>query len=143
MDNDILNFLRKQRTMILSTDGIKIWSTKVYYSLYSGIIFFIEKTGLTLSNIEKNKYIAYEIDNNDLSIIVQGNGNVEILGLPGDHTPERDILINKNPEDRRFVDHVYIARLIPVQMNVTDLRNGLKKYQEIIKTDELVEQVFL
>ncbi len=139
MDNDILNFLRKQRTMILSTDGIKIWSTKVYYSLYSGIIFFIEKTGLTLSNIEKNNYIAYEIDNNDLSIIVQGNGRVEILGLPGDHTSERDVLINKNPEDGRFVDHIYIARLIPVQMNITDLRNGLKKYQETINIGELVE----
>ncbi len=139
MEKDVSNFLRKNRFMTISTDGIKLWTTKVYYALNQGIIFFIEKTGLTLANIEKNPEISYEIDNNELSIIIQGTGKVSILGNAPDYKKETDIIISKSPEDKKFIDHIYVARLIPDLIRVTNMVNQFKKYNEKINLDELNE----
>ncbi len=139
MEKDVFNFLRKNRFMTISTDGIKLWTTKVYYALNQGIIFFIEKTGLTLANIEKNPEISYEIDNNELSIIIQGTGKVSILGNAPDYKKETDIIISKSPEDKKFIDHIYVARLIPDLIRVTNMVNQFKKYNEKINLDELNE----
>jgi len=139
MNKDILEFLRQNRFVTLSTDGIKLWTTKVFYALDHGIIFFVEKTGLTIQNINKNPEISYEIDKNELSIIIQGTGKVNILGNATDYKKESDLIISKSPEDKKFIEHIYVARLIPDLIRVTDMRNTFKKYNEDINLDELNE----
>ncbi|AAT42721.1 UbiA family prenyltransferase [Picrophilus oshimae] len=142
MNKSILKFMRKSKTMILSTDGIKLWGTKVYYALDHGFIFFIEKKGLTIQNIYKNNNVSFEIDNNKLSIIVQGSGHVEILGEPTDFDRERGILLYKVPEDVQFMKHgtVYIARLVPDFIRVIDMRTEFKKFDIDINLDEFTEK---
>jgi len=48
MDKDLLKFLRKCKTMVISTCGETPWSTKVYYALDRGFVFLVEKDGRTL-----------------------------------------------------------------------------------------------
>ena len=138
----VKNFLMKSKTMTISTNGEKLWTTKIFYALDHGFIFLIEKTGLTLANVKKDPNISYSIDNNKLDLFVQGTGRVEILGEPKDFVSERGKLLYKVPEDSIFVKHgnVFIARLVPDKILVTDMRSEMKKFSEEIDLGQLVEK---
>jgi hypothetical protein len=71
MNSDYLKFLRKNRTMVIASDGVKLWASKVYYALDKGFIFLIEKGSLMLENIRRNNQVAFEIDDNKLRIFIQ------------------------------------------------------------------------
>ena len=125
--------------MNIATDGIKLWVSKVYYALDNGIIFFLEKNSLTNKNIEKNNNVSFNIDQSLLTIIVQGTGKINILGNPDNFRDKTDIIIKKNPEDKKFVNHVYIAELIPDFISITDLRKEFKKYNPVFSLNEFNE----
>ena len=143
MDEALLKFLRKARTMTLSTNGEKLWATKVFYALDEGFVFLVEKGSLTLKNIEKNPKVSFEIDSNKLKLFVQGTGTVQILGEPSDFPKERGILIYKIPEDQVFIkhEHVLIARMIPEEIVVMDMRVEMKKYSEKVSLDEMKQKI--
>jgi len=143
MNSDYLKFLRKNRTMVIASDGVKLWASKVYYALDKGFIFLIEKGSLMLENIRRNNQVAFEIDDNKLRIFIQGSGRVEILGEPSEFNRERGILVYKVPEDQVFInhEHVLIARLIPEKIRVTDMRVKFLKKDEPFELDELKEKV--
>ncbi len=142
MDPDYLKFLRKNRTMVISSNGVKLWLSKVYYALDRGFIFLIEKGSLSLQNIKVNNEVAFEIDDNRLRIFIQGRGKVEILGEPSEFNRERGILVYKVPEDQVFINlqHVLIARLIPEQIRVTDMRVRFIRKDEKFDLEELKER---
>jgi len=73
---------------------------------------------------------------------VQGEGCVKILGEPSEFHEERGSLLYKNPQDALFIrsGHVYIARLIPDYIKVTDMRNERKIYNAQFSLDELKER---
>ncbi len=137
--DDIIAFLRNNRFMNIASDGIKLWISKVYYALDHNIIFFLEKNTLTCKNIQKNNYIAYNIDSNLLTVIIQGTGHINVLGNPENFKDKTDIIIKKNPEDINFIKHVYLAELIPDVIRVTDLRAGFTKYNLDFNIDDLTE----
>ncbi|WP_337860528.1 pyridoxamine 5'-phosphate oxidase family protein [Ferroplasma sp.] len=139
MDEDIIQFLRENRFMNIASDGVKLWISKVYYALDHGIIFFLEKNTLTEKNIEKTNNISFNIDENMLSIIVQGSGKVNVLGDPEDFKARTDVIIRKNPEDKQFIKHVELAELIPDFISITDLRKGFNKYNPQFSLNELTE----
>ncbi len=139
MDKDVIQFFRENRFMNIATDGIKLWVSKVYYALDNGIIFFLEKNSLTNKNIEKNNNVSFNIDQSLLTIIVQGTGKINILGNPDNFRDKTDIIIKKNPEDKKFVNHVYIAELIPDFISITDLRKEFKKYNPVFSLNEFNE----
>ncbi len=139
MDKDVIQFFRENRFMNIATDGIKLWVSKVYYALDNGIIFFLEKNSLTNKNIEKNNNVSFNIDQSLLTIIVQGTGKINILGNPDNLRDKTDIIIKKNPEDKKFVNHVYIAELIPDFISITDLRKEFKKYNPVFSLNEFNE----
>jgi 1,4-dihydroxy-2-naphthoate octaprenyltransferase len=139
MDNDIIQFLRENRFMNIASDGVKLWISKVYYAMDEGIIFFLEKNTLTAKNIEKTGNVSFNIDESMLSIIVQGSGKVNVLGNPEDFKDKTEIIIKKNPEDKQFIKHVDLAKLIPDFISITDMRNGYKKYNPEFSLDELKE----
>lgn len=142
MDKDLLKFLRKCKTMVISTCGETPWSAKVYYALDRGFVFLVEKEGRTLKNIQKNCRVSFTIDTNRPDYFVQGEGCVKILGEPSEFHEERGSLLYKNPQDALFVKsgHVYIARLIPDYIKVTDMRNERKIYNAQFSLDELKER---
>ncbi len=143
MNKDYIKFLQKNRTMVISSDGVQLWITKVYYALDKGFLFLVEKGSLTLANIMANNMVSYEIDDNTLRIFVQGKGRVEILGEPRDFNKERGILVYKNPEDQVFIshEHVLIARLIPEKIRVTDMRESFLRLDEKFQLEELRERI--
>ncbi|MGC8547053.1 MAG: UbiA family prenyltransferase [Thermoplasmata archaeon] len=143
MNEPVLKFLRKSRTMTISTNGERLWTTKVYYALEHGFIFLVEKNSQTLRNLQINNNISFEIDNNKLSVFVQGSGKVEILGEPADFPKERGKLVYKVPEDQIFIkhEHVLIARLIPDEIRSMDMRVEMKRSGEKFSTEELVEDI--
>lgn len=141
MDPAVIKLLRKARTMTLSTTGIKTWTTKTFYAMDHGFLFYIEKGGLTLKNIAENPNISFAIDENKLNLFVQGSGKVEILGEPDDLQRERGILLHKVPEDAAFSHsgHVYLARLVPDEIRVLDMRVEMKRYSADVKLEEMTE----
>lgn len=143
MNEPVLKFLRESRTMTISTNGERLWTTKVYYALEHGFIFLVEKNSQTLRNLQINNNISFEIDNNKLSVFVQGSGKVEILGEPADFPRERGKLVYKVPEDQIFIkhEHVLIARLIPDEIRSMDMRVEMKRSGEKFSTEELVEDI--
>jgi len=66
---------------------------------------------------------------------------VKILGEPSEFHSERGTLLFKIPEDALFVKskNVLLARLIPEEIRVTDMRNEPKKYNLTFKTEDLNE----
>ena len=143
MDPDVIKLLRKARTMTMSTTGVKTWTTKTFYAMDHGFLFFIEKGGLTLKNITENPTVSFAIDENKLKLFVQGSGNVEILGDPVELQRERGILLHKIPEDAAFAHHghVYLARLIPTELRVMDMRVEMKRYSSDINPDQMTEKM--
>jgi 1,4-dihydroxy-2-naphthoate octaprenyltransferase len=143
MNESVLKFLRKSRTMTISTNGEKLWTTKVYYALEHGFVFLVEKNSQTLRNIQINNNVSFEIDNNKLSVFVQGSGKVEILGEPANFPKERGKLVYKVPEDQVFIkhEHVFIARLIPEEIRSMDMRIEMRRSGEKFSMDELVEDI--
>ncbi len=144
MDKDLLKFLRKCKTMVISTNGETLWSTKVFYALDKGFVFLIEKNGKTLKNILKNENVSFTIDNNKPDYYVQGEGKVVILGEPSEFHSERSSLLYKVPQDALFVKsgHVLIARLIPNYIKVTDMRNVPKIFNAEFSLNDLNEKKF-
>lgn len=138
----VINFLRKSKTMTISTEGEKLWTTKIFFAMDHGFIFLIEKTGLTLSNILKHPEVSFSVDNNRLDLFLQGSGKVEILGEPRDFMKERGILLYKIPEDSVFVKHgnVFIAKIIPDLIIVSDMREEMKRFPENIDLDQMTEK---
>ncbi|HLH86755.1 MAG TPA: UbiA family prenyltransferase [Thermoplasmataceae archaeon] len=142
MNADLLHLLRKSKTMTISTLGNGTWTTKVFYAMDRGFIFFVEKGASTLRNIQSNPEISFAIDNDRLEMFVQGKGRVEILGEPADYERERGILLYKVPEDTMFMrsGHVLIARLIPEEIRVTDMRMEMKRFSEPVVLEEMREK---
>ncbi len=142
MDKNLLKFLRKCKTMVISTNGETLWATKVYYALDRGFVFLVEKEGRTLKNILKNCKVSFTIDMDRPDYYVQGEGCVKILGEPGEFHDERSSLLYKIPQDALFVKsgHVYIARLVPDYIKVTDMRNERKIFNAQFSLDELKER---
>ncbi len=138
----VINLLRKSRTMTISTDGEKLWTTKIFFAMDHGFVFLVEKTGLTFRNISKNPSISFSVDNDRLDLFLQGSGRVEILGEPRDFVRERGILLYKITEDSVFVKHgnVFIARLIPESIIVSDMRTEMKRFLEDIDLDQMFER---
>ncbi|MGC8673495.1 MAG: hypothetical protein ACP5TO_08400, partial [Thermoplasmata archaeon] len=127
--SDAIKRLRKLRTMVISAcEGP--WSAKVYYALHNGFIFLIEKNGRMHKNIIINNDVSFTIDDDKPNFFFQGRGKVEILGEPSAFDSERGTLLFKIPEDALFVKskNVLLARLIPEEIRVTDMRNEPKKY---------------
>ncbi len=143
MNLSTLKFLRKSRTMIISTHGERIWTTKVYYALDKGFVFLVEKNSQTLRNLQKDPTVSFEVDDNKLAIFVQGYGHVEILGEPVNFPEERGILVYKVPEDQVFIkhEHVLIARLIPEEIRSMDMRVEMKRVSEKFDLSELKENI--
>ncbi|MEM3676029.1 MAG: pyridoxamine 5'-phosphate oxidase family protein, partial [Thermoplasmataceae archaeon] len=142
MNPDVIRFLQKSKTMTISTLGDGTWTTKIFYAMDRGFIFFVEKGGSTLRNIQANPVISFAIDNNRLDIFVQGKGRVQILGEPVDFEHERGVLLYKVPEDTMFMrsGHVLIARLIPDEIRVTDMRSEMKRFSDPVNLEELRER---
>lgn len=138
--NDEIKRLRRLRTMVISTCGDP-WSAKVYYALHNGFIFLIEKNGRMHKNIMRNNEVSFTVDNNKPDFFFQGRGKVEILGEPSEFHTERGTLLFKIPEDALFVKsgNVLLARLIPEEIRVTDMRNEPKKYDLDFRIDDLKE----
>jgi len=138
--SDAINRLRKLRTIVISTCE-EPWSAKVYYALHNGFIFLIEKNGRIHKNIIKNNDVSFTIDDDKPNFFFQGRGKVEILGEPSEFHSERGTLLSKIPEDALFVKskNVLLARLIPEEIRVTDMRNEPKKYNLTFKTEDLNE----
>ncbi len=109
--------------MNIASDGIKLWVSRVYYALYNGMLFFPEKNDLTNKNIEQNNSVSFNIDQSLLTIIIQGTGRVHILGNPDD--------FKKNTEVKKFINHAYVAELIPNFISVSDLIVGFREYIEL------------
>ena len=143
MDPAVLKLFRKSKTMTLSTTGVKTWTTKTYYAMDHGFIFLIEKGGLTLKNIQENPEVSFAIDENKLKVFAQGSGRVEILGEPDNFEKERGVLLHKIPEDAAFAHHghVYIARLIPTEIRVMDMRVEMRRFSEEINLDQMRENI--
>lgn len=141
MEEKIIKYLRKARTMVISTDGKKLWTTKVFYAMDQGFLFLAEKNSATLQNITKNPELSFAIDFNKPDLFIQGSGKVEVLGEPKDHDRERGILIYKIPEDALFVhfQQVLIVRLIPSRIKVTDMQSAPKHYDAKYELKELYE----
>jgi 1,4-dihydroxy-2-naphthoate octaprenyltransferase len=141
MEEEIIKYLRKARTMVVSTQGEKLWSTKVFYAMDQGFLFLVEKDSLTLQNLTKTPELSFAIDFNKPDLFIQGSGKVEVLGEPKDHDRERGILLYKIPEDALFVhfQRVLIVRLIPSRIKVTDMRVAPKHYDAEYELKDLYE----
>lgn len=142
MQSEVLNLLRKGRTMVISTTGETLWSAKVYYALEGGLIFLVEKGSLTLKNLEKNNNVVFTIDFDTPDLFIQGVGKVTVLGEPRDFHKERGTLLYKVPEDTLFVKsgHVLIAKLLPDNVRFSDFRGQPKKTDNKFKPEELTEK---
>jgi 1,4-dihydroxy-2-naphthoate octaprenyltransferase len=142
MEEEAIKYLRKGKTMVLSTNGESMWAAKVFYCLDEGLVFLVEKNSRTLNNLIKNDTAVFTIDFNEPDIFIQGTGRVTILGEPRDFHKERGALLYKIPEDTLFVKsgHVLIARLVPDNIRVTDMRGQPAKYDLKIDTKKLTEK---
>ncbi len=142
MGNEVLNLLRKGRTMVISSTGESLWSAKVFYALEGGIVFLVEKGSLTLRNIQKNANVVFTVDFDAPDIFIQGTGKVEILGEPRDFHKERGTLLYKVPEDALFVKsgHVLMAKMLPDNVRFSDFRAQPRKTDNKFKAEELKEK---
>lgn len=142
MEEEAIKLLRKARTMVLSTNGDSLWAAKVFYCLDDGFVFLVEKNSRTLENIEQGQDTVFTIDFNTPDIFVQGTGKVTVLGEPRDFDKERGALLYKIPEDTLFVKsgHTLIARLIPDNIRVSDMRAQPAKHDLKIDPKKLTEK---
>ena len=142
MENEVLNLLRKGRTMVLSTYGESPWSAKVFYALEGGLVFLVEKGSLTLRNIQKNDNTVFTIDFDTPDLFIQGTGRVTIMGEPKDFHKERGTLLYKVPEDTLFVKtgHVLLAKLSPDNIRFSDFRAQPRKLDVKFKPEEFTER---
>lgn len=142
MENEVLNLLRKGRTLVLSTYGENLWSAKVFYALEGGIVFLVEKNSRSLNNILKNNEVVFTMDFDTPDVFLQGQGKVTILGEPRDFHKERGTLLYKIPEDALFVKsgHVLLAKLIPDDVRFSDFRAQPKKSDFHFSPEELREK---
>jgi 1,4-dihydroxy-2-naphthoate octaprenyltransferase len=142
MQNEVLNLLRKGRTMVISTTGETLWSAKVFYALEGGLVFLVEKGSLTLRNLQKSDTVVFTIDFDTPDLFIQGVGKVTILGEPREFHTERGTLLYKVPEDTLFVKsgHVLIAKLIPENVRFSDFRAQPRKTDNKFKPEELAEK---
>jgi len=142
MNREVIELLRKTKTMSISTCGDNPWTIKVFYAMDRGFIFLLETGGRTLEAIKRGSKVSFAVDLNRPDLFVQGYGNVEVLGEPGKLDEERGTLLAKVPEDSLFVSsgHTVIVRLIPEVLRVTDMRGEPKKYNESVELDEMTER---
>ncbi|MEM3197484.1 MAG: UbiA family prenyltransferase [Conexivisphaerales archaeon] len=142
MKAEVIELLRKSKTMSISTCDNGPWTIKVFYAMDRGFIFLLEKGGKTLEAIKSGSKVSFAIDFNRPDLFVQGYGKVEVVGEPGNLDEERGILLAKVPEDTLFSGsgHTVIVRLVPEMLRVTDMRGEPKKYIESFNPDEMTEK---
>ncbi|MGC8661916.1 MAG: UbiA family prenyltransferase [Nitrososphaeria archaeon] len=142
MNREVIELLRKSKTMSISTCGNSPWTIKVFYAMDRGFIFLLEKNGITLEAVNKGSRVSFAIDLNRPDLFVQGYGRAEVVGEPGKLDEERGILLAKVPEDSLFASsgHTVIVRLIPEVLRVTDMRGEPKKYIESFNPEEMTER---
>ncbi len=142
MNSEVLELLRKSKTMSISTCQNDPWTIKVFYAMDRGFIFLVEKGGITLEAINNGSRVSFAIDLNKPDLFVQGYGRAEVVGEPGKLDEERGILLAKVPQDSLFASsgHTVVVRLFPELLRVTDMRAEPKKYNESINLDEMTEK---
>jgi 1,4-dihydroxy-2-naphthoate octaprenyltransferase len=142
MNREVIELLRKSKTMSISTCGDSPWTIKVFYAMSRGFVFLLEIGGKTLEAINRGSKVSFAVDLNRPDLFIQGYGRAEVLGEPGKFDEERGTLLAKVPEDSLFVSsgHTVIVRLIPEVLRVTDMRGEPKKYSEAIELDEMTEK---
>ncbi len=140
LNSDLLGFLKKQRTMVISSCDSSPLSERVYYALDHGFIFLLEKGSAALELAAKGREFSFLIETKNPSLTVQGTGKLQVLGSPASHDSERGLLISKVPQAALLLESAYLVRLVPTLISVSDVRDEPKRYSVAVSPDELTEK---
>ena len=130
----ILTVLKKNKTMVLSTNGDYTWSSRVYFASKGLEIYAIIEQSRNYRNILKNKRVFFVIDKGVPDLFIQGEGEVEILGSPEENKDKCALLFQKNIELIPFVKKIpgtLVIRIKPTKIYLSDFRTIFKPREEI------------
>ena len=130
----ILEVLKKNKTMVLTTLGENPWSSRIYFASKGLDMYAIIEKSRNFHNIEKNPNVFFVIDSNTPDHFIQGEGVVEILGTPEEREKERALLFQKVVELIPFVKKVsnlVVIKIRPTRIFLSDFRTVFKPREEI------------
>ncbi len=139
----ILEILKKNKTMVLSTFGENLWSSRIYFASKGLEIYAIIEKSRNFGNISKNRRVFFVIDSGKPDLFVQGEGEVEILGAPMEREEERALLFQKNIELIPFVKKspdLVVIKIRPKRVFLSDFRTVFHPREELIVTEEMLNQ---
>ena len=141
--NKILRVYKDNKTLVLSTFGDSLWSSRIYFASRGLDIYAMIEKSRNYENILKNKKVSFVIDKGVPDLFVQGEGEVEILGKPEEREDERALLFQKNMELIPFVKKnrdVLVIRLRPQKIFLSDFRSLFKPREEVTVTEEILKK---
>jgi 1,4-dihydroxy-2-naphthoate octaprenyltransferase len=130
----ILEVLKKNKTMVLTTQGDNLWSSRIYFASKGLFLYAIIERSKNFQNIEKNKRVFFVIDSGTPDHFIQGEGVVEILGPPQEREKERALLFQKIIELIPFVKKIpnlVVIKIRPTKIFLSDFRTVFKPREEI------------
>ena len=140
---DVLQVFKKNKTMVLSTSGDGLWSSRVYFASRGLEIYAIIEQSKNFQNLQKNRKVFFVIDRGVPDLFIQGEGEVEVLGNPAERPEERALLFQKNIELIPFVKKIpntVVVRIRPTRIFLSDFRTVFKPRKEIVITEEILAQ---
>jgi len=141
--NKILRVYKDNKTLVLSTFGDSLWSSRIYFASRGLDIYAMIEKSRNYENILKNKKVSFVIDKGVPDLFVQGEGEVEILGKPEEREDERALLFQKNMELIPFVKKnrdVLVIRSRPQKIFLSDFRSLFKPREEVTVTEEILKK---
>jgi 1,4-dihydroxy-2-naphthoate octaprenyltransferase len=134
----IFEVLKNNKTLTLTTKGEYLWSSKVYFASEGLYIYAVIENSKNFQNIIKNPKVFFVIEKGVPDLFIQGEGEVQILGKKEDRKKELSLLFQKNIELIPFVKSIpelYVIRIIPRKIYLSDFRTVFKPRKEITITD--------
>ncbi|MEN3046053.1 MAG: prenyltransferase [Candidatus Hydrothermales bacterium] len=135
----ILEVYKKNKTLILSTLGDTLWSSRVYFASKGLYLYAIIEKSKNYNNILKNNKVFFTIDRGIPDIFIQGEGEVQILGSPAEREEERALLFQKNIELIPFVKMIkelVVIKIRPTRIFLSDFRTFFKPRETIVPNED-------
>lgn len=133
IQNSINSVLRENHIISLSTYGVRIWNSSVYYWEDGYDLYCIVTDAQTLRNIHKNPRVAFSISTLKSRCFLQGNG---IAYLIGDISENHAYLDRIKVPDMQVSFHQLsgkILKIIPYRFLITDAEKGVGSEEKTIE----------
>lgn len=120
--------LRDNKVCGLATEGEEgPWVATTYYAEDGVNLYCLLTHGTkTITNIQKNPRVAYNIDNKQPITFIQGQGDVDILMDENEISKGKNLLLRKIPEIEPFMrqPNFSIVKISPKRLYLTDFSRG-------------------